>query len=71
MHTQRESTYVELCLRDNRALIAVVAETVALPDGLSSGSKVLKELVVDGLLHEDTRARRTHLPAVVAIKWSY
>ena len=60
-------THVVLLLVDLGALERLGAERVADLERLRVLREALEELVVDALLHEDTRTRTTALAVVVAV----
>ena len=64
---ERDGTYVILLLRDLGTLEVLGVEGVADLERLLVLREALEELVVDALLHEDTRTRTTALAVVVAV----
>ena len=62
-----DDAYVELLLRDNRALVGVLVEGVTNLEGLRLFRELAKELIVDLGMNIDTRASAAGLAVVVAI----
>ena len=62
-----DDAYVELLLRDNRALVGVLSEGVADLESPRLLSELAKELIVNLGVNVDTRAGTAGLAVIVAI----